>query len=108
MGIRVESVLDEDDRGQVLPDARVMLDVAEPARHVQVLLLFLNCQVNLEMKNTHNPDIAEPSGCRRFSRRWDATSTAAPPLQFKKASTFQQESDFFSPLEKPLVQSFRV
>lgn len=47
MGVSVQSVLDEDNTGQVLPDVGVVLNVTEPAGHIQIALLFLNCQVNL-------------------------------------------------------------
>lgn len=46
VGVGVESVLDEDNTRQMLPDVWVMLNVAKPARHIEIFLLFLNCQVN--------------------------------------------------------------
>lgn len=30
----------------MLPDVWVMLNVTKPARHIEIFLLFLNCQVN--------------------------------------------------------------
>lgn len=47
VGISIQSVLDEDNTRQMLPDAWIMLNVTKPARHVKIFLLFLNCQVNL-------------------------------------------------------------
>lgn len=46
MGVSIQSVLDEDNTGQLLPDVGVVLNVTEPAGHVQIALLFLNRQVN--------------------------------------------------------------
>lgn len=46
VGVSIESVLDEDNTGQMLPDVWVMLNVTKPARHIKIFLLFLNCQVN--------------------------------------------------------------
>lgn len=46
VGVGIESVLDEDNTRQMLPDVWVMLNVAKPARHIEIFLLFLNCQVN--------------------------------------------------------------
>lgn len=46
VGVSVQSVLDEDNTGQVLPDAGVVLHVAEPAGHIQIALLLLNRQVS--------------------------------------------------------------
>lgn len=46
VGVSIQSVLDEDNTRQMLPDVWVMLNVTKPARHIKIFLLFLNCQVN--------------------------------------------------------------
>lgn len=43
---RVDAVSEESDRGQVVSDARLVLDVVEPSRQVHKLLSLLNAHVH--------------------------------------------------------------
>lgn len=47
MDIRIDSIFNEDQTWEMLPNARVVLDMTEPTRYINASLLFLNRKVSL-------------------------------------------------------------